>query len=298
MQPDSVTLIFEDYTGGAKGDMNVSKMTKLIKEVQIKLELRGQTVNVAFDFALIDVSDRESLMNDLRQLLIRGNDGKKIVENVLVFLERPTTEAKKRLRARMERGDFRGEERSTVLRSIIPIVPPSGHKAVKQRALKGETTQEFSQYLDDVVYFQDNFAGIGFWPIPDQASPETPMIKKILSQEWNTPGPFGVFQPKVDQGCTWACPRRAKFALGTMAVLAVVLALTAGSFYSGLTNRIAFKFGLVRIGWAAIVAMLVVLLICDHHSKLPEWILIGLGIVFLAYLAFSASQRLLNGPKP
>ncbi|MDW3223290.1 MAG: hypothetical protein R8G34_10450 [Paracoccaceae bacterium] len=305
MQPDGVTLIFEDYTGRPNDDVNVTKMIRIIRQVQNELEPRGQTVNVAFDFSLIDVEPSEALMNDLRELLIPGEDGEKTVDKILVFLERPTTETKKNLRARMDRGNFRGTERSTVLRSLIPVIPPSAHELVKQRPLKGQDSdpnaEAFSQFLDDVVYFQDNFAGIGFWPIPQLSDPETPTIARIIATEWNAstlPTQLAFAQGTFDQVCTWSCPRRAYIALVTIAVFAVVVLLVWRSFYSGLIDKIAFKVGVVRIGVAGILAMLLVLTACDHKAVWPQIFLSALIVVLLLTLLFNFIQRARNGPKP
>ncbi|MFK7880978.1 hypothetical protein [Roseobacter sp.] len=305
MQPDGVTLIFEDYSGRPNDNINVSKMISIIRQVQNELEPRGQTVNVAFDFSLIDVAPNEALMNDLRELLIPGEDGEKTVDKILVFLERPTTETKKNLRARMDRGNFRGAERSTVLRSFIPVLPPSAHEFVKQRPLQGQdpdpNKEAFSQFRDDVVYFQDNFAGIGFWPVPLLSDPETPKINLIIAAEWNAPtlpAQLALLQGSFDQVCTWSCPRRAYIALVTMAVFTVVVLLVWRSFYSGLIDKIAFKVGVVRIGVAGILAMLLVLSACDHRAVWPQVFLTALIVVLLLTLLFNFVQRARNGPKP
>lgn len=305
MQPDGVTLIFEDYSGRPDEDINVSKMISIIRQVQDELALRGQTVNVAFDFSLIDVGANEALMNDLHELLVPGGDGEKTIDKILVFLERPTTETKKNLRARMDRGKFRGAERSTVLRSFIPVVPPSAHEFVKQRPLAGQdpdpNKEAFSQLRDDVVYFQDNFAGIGFWPVPMVDGPETAKVSGIIATEWNAatlPKQLALVQNSFDQVCTWSCPRRAYIALVTMAVFAVVVLLVWRSFYSGLIDKIAFKVGVVRIGVAGILAMLLVLTACDHKAVWPQVFLIALICLLLFTLLFNFVQRARNGPKP
>ncbi|WP_187428051.1 hypothetical protein ROLI_001670 [Roseobacter fucihabitans] len=305
MQPDGVTLIFEDYSGRPNDEINTSKMIRIIRQVQDALEPRGQTVNLAFDFSLIDVPPSEALMNDLRELLIPGEDGEKTVDKILVFLERPTTETKKNLRARMDQGDFRGTERSTVLRSFIPILPPSAHEQVKQRLLDGQDpdpdADAFSQFLDDVVYFQDNFAGIGFWPVPLPDGVETPALNEIIATEWNAatlPVQLTLIQGSFDQVCTWSCPRRAYITLVAMAVFAVVILLTWRSFYSGLIDKIAFKMGVVRIGVAGVFVMLVILSTCDHKAFWPPILLIALIVFLLLTLLGTIIQRARNGPKP
>ena len=302
---DGVTLIFEDYDGRPDSQLNVGKMVTLIEQVQNRLSERGQSVNVAFDFALIDVGGRQELMNDLRELLIRGRDKEKTIDKILVFLERPTTETKKRLRSRMERGDFRGAERSEVLRSIIPVLPPAGHEFVEQRPLPGEgpdpARQKFSQFADDVVYFRDNFAGIGFWPIPLLDGPETARLSGILSAEWNRHKPdadFATLRARSAAVCTWACPNRAYLTLAAMALFALVALLTWRSFYSGTVDYIAFRLGAVWVGTAVVVALLFVLTRCDFRAFWPPLLLYALVAMLAAIMLFDIIQRARNGPKP
>lgn len=68
----------------------------------------------------------------------------------LVLLDEPTTDSKKALRLSVEEG-LHGEERQIVLRQIVPVIT-FDH-------------DNWQQLQDDIVYAQDNFGGIGFWPI-------------------------------------------------------------------------------------------------------------------------------------
>lgn len=306
VQPDGVTLIFEDYTGDPKKDLNIGNLILLTQQVQRRLAKRGQSVNLAFGLNLMEVSDRSPLMDDLHKLLIaESDDTKKIVDKVLVFLERPTSNTKKRLRARFDRGGYRGEERPKVLRSIIPIVPPSGHQFVEQLPQKGQepnpSADEYSQFTDDVAYFDDNFGGIGFWPVPLIGAPETAKIKEVISEKWNAKGPLQdakIIREKLTAVCTFACPNRAYIILLAMAIFTVVALLIWRSFYSGTVDWIAFKLFGVWIGVAVIAVLLLLLTGCDHRAFWPP-ILLGLLAASLAAIAiFGMIQRARNGPKP
>ena len=160
-------------------------------------------------------------MDDLRPLLIeQSDDEEKIVDKVLVFLKRPTSEAKKLLRTRLEKGKYYGAERPEVLRSIIPIVPPSGHQFVKRQQPKGQgsnsSDKDYSQFIDDVAYFNDNFGGIGFWPVPLLGG-ETPEIKDII-RDWNAKGPLPdatIIGAKLTAVCTPAATAASISSSGT-----------------------------------------------------------------------------------
>lgn len=97
-----------------------------------------------------------------------NNDaGDTVIQRVLIFLPRPTTNLKKYLRSAIEE-TFKGRDREEVLRKIVPVVPPGANKALAAKKTNGKPTDEgnFMQFEDDLIYFEDNFAGVGFWPIP------------------------------------------------------------------------------------------------------------------------------------
>lgn len=82
------------------------------------------------------------------------------VDLVLVFLAEPTSSSKKHLRAVVESmfsgdgsaADVRALRRRNLLRKIVPVATPG----------VGST----AQLGGDIAYFEDNFAGLGFWPLP------------------------------------------------------------------------------------------------------------------------------------
>jgi hypothetical protein len=78
---------------------------------------------------------------------------------VLVLLSEPTTLSKKQLRNDIEGSlALKGDDRRVFLRSVVPLL------------MLPQT--DLQQYTDDLVYVQDNFGGIGFWPSPQGAQPE------------------------------------------------------------------------------------------------------------------------------
>jgi hypothetical protein len=70
--------------------------------------------------------------------------------HLLLLIEEPTTSSKKRLRVEIEQA-LHGEERHRLLSGIIPVIEFDGHN--------------WEQLEDDIIYFKDNFDGIGFWPL-------------------------------------------------------------------------------------------------------------------------------------
>ncbi|VVD60216.1 hypothetical protein PAN31108_00068 [Pandoraea anhela] len=95
------------------------------------------------------VSDTDK--NVSTDLLARVDRDRNRRPNFLVLLDEPTTDSKKALREAVE-GGLHGENRKTVLRQIIPVITFDN--------------DNWQQLQDDIVYAQDNFGGIGFWPMP------------------------------------------------------------------------------------------------------------------------------------
>lgn len=335
VQPDGATLIFHDYQGRNLAPAQMKKMIRIIKSVYEALpDSNQQRINVGFDFSPdIDFSSEQSalenpIFDELFELLLekpyiradedpenvrfeagfRDREEKKVIDKILLFLERPTTDSKKGLRFRMERGLFQGELRRQVLRSIIPVVPPGGHElvltSVQANAPDKSEPPAFSQFEDDVVYFKDNFAGIGFWPVLDPTAPQTAIMNSIIAKHFNSetlPPVLASFARPIDTVCTYACPNRAKIALAAMALFAVLILLTWRSFYSGFVDWIAFRIALVGVVWIGnviLVATLFVLAGCDPFSVWPEWLLRGLIVVLGVILFYNFVQRIKNGPPP
>lgn len=308
IQPDGVTLIFEDYTGDPSPDaqINVSTMVRLVNRVQDALVERGQTVNLAFNISFMNVkTGREGLMDDLRELLIKGNDQEKTVDKVLVFLERPTTLTKKLLRQRFDFGEFRGPERETVVSNLIPVLPPGAHEHVTQRPRSNDEAQTksapFSQFEDDLIYFAKDFAGVGFWPLPQQSGVETARLKSITLDLWQKPFfPENLknLEERYNYICTRACPHRASLALLTMALFGTAAGLVAFSYFSGTINKIAFKWYAAYILVFFVILALIILTTCDHVATVPPILLMGLVAFLFVLWAADFVQNLRNGPKP
>lgn len=324
-RPDGITLIFESYEGQTLSQLNVQNIIDIVRTVHEKLPEPDQQINVAVDFAMVDEPGAQPVLSELSDLLLTGRtleqkraDGleegqfsqseqleTEIVHKILIFLERPTTETKKRLRARMDRSDFRGKERSEILRSILPVLPPGGHEFVFQRQQANETRDEetlrFSQFVDDAIYFEDNFSGVGFWPVPRLDDTDFPAIREAISLDWNQPrlpSHFSAFDAPVSTVCTWACPNRAYIAFAAAALFALMVLMTVRSFYSGAIHQLAFRLGAVWIGMGAVIFMLFVLNICDHEAIWPGILMIWLVVILALAIGYNFVQRIQNGPKP
>ena len=302
-QVDGVTLIIDDYDGTAASVPHIERLISLVTLLHADLADRGQTINLAFDLALSQTPTTQPIFSDIRSLLTGDSP---FVDYILIFLERPTSNSKKTLRARMENGAFRGIDRAQVLRRIIPVIPPSGNAHVLQSAASGAATDapvpgSFSQLTDDLVYFHDNFGGVGFWPAPDPLNSEAPVITAKIAQMWfkpTLPEFFTTFEDNVDRACTAICPNRSYVAAVAALIFLATVLLVWRSFYSGFVDKLAFKLGLAWLGGAAFFAAILALTVCDAVAIWPPVLLfmciVGVGVI----IAFQTYQGARNGPKP
>ncbi len=314
-QADGITIVADCYQGTAISDdpdclieggvLPVGRLVTLVKAVSELVAPRGQIVNLALDVPLVGGPAREPLFDEIKDLIISPDDTDPALAYLLVFLERPTSDAKKLLRGRLEHGDYRGVDRTDVLRRILPVLPPSGHRLVRD-AVSGSPASaafgvEYGQFVDDLVYFQDNFAGLAFWPAPDPLGEETPEIERRLAIEWfydPLPVVLDPVQARADEICTFVCPNRAWFAGTAWLVALATGALVARSFYSGLADKIAFRLGFAWIGIIALFGIIATMSLCDHAAFWPDVAAIALGLALALVLALSAYQRAQNGPMP
>ena len=329
-QPDGVTLIFPDYIGHSLTEDEAEQLIGIIKAVYEGLPNRDVlNINVAFDFPLFGKSLNAPLLNELHDLLVekeyvvstdpdqdetgtlatlrRSNE--KVIDKILLFLERPTSNAKKELRLRVERSDFQGENRQEVLRSIIPVLPPGGHKdvltSIRADTDPSEQPEPFSQFKDDLVYFKDNFSGVGFWSVPHASSPEAAQLAQRISKEFGVPDwprPFSGLQAPIAGICNFICPNRAIIMLSTLAAFSMTLLLVREAYYVGWAHRVAYRmfyfFGVVPLMNVIILLTLFALWQCDPQSWLPVWLFSCFAIALGTLWLYNSYQRIKNGPKP
>ncbi len=336
-QPDGVTLIFHDHPGTKLPPEQACRVTQLIARVYQSLpDPKRQTINLGFDFSF-PFRDTEKweqpLFDELGQLLVPSDHGLgslgrrqcdrintvsdtvpapdyapaptggeknlKIVDKLLIFLERPTRDTSQMLRYQMDVSQFSGETLMDALRSIIPVLPPGAHEFVYT---PGKKERPYDQFGHDVSYFEDNFGGIGFWPVPRIQTADAANVQKIVSDKLNvSPATGSIFEAPAARVCGFVCPNRAYVSLSAMALFAAVIILTWRSFYNGIVDRIAFRvlmIGAVWIGNIVLIAILFLLTACDSRAYVPKWCLFLLIGVLGLVLIYNFVQRVKNGPQP
>ncbi|MGZ0020529.1 hypothetical protein [Nitrosomonas sp. wSCUT-2] len=156
---DGVTLYFNDFPDDYE---SVGLFNRFFSDLQKRLQVEG---NDYFVNILVSQSRLGSGIYRYSNLLAWIDQTKPATgiasaanissqetlnTKILVFIEEPTTDSKKKLRLEIENSELHGMERGLLLRNIIPVIEFDG--------------KNWKQLEDDVVYFKDNFGGIGFWP--------------------------------------------------------------------------------------------------------------------------------------
>jgi peptidoglycan hydrolase-like protein with peptidoglycan-binding domain len=146
---DGVTIFFDGYPFDGKDGPSTEFFREFIQRLGAKLKFENEKLNKKFKTFSLNVV----LPWDATDQLVNLRED---VDLFLVLMEEPTTTTKKKLRLDVE-FLFKGDERNKVLRKIVPVIRSRGHDYDKAMA---------KQLNDDLAYFQDNFGGVGFWPLP------------------------------------------------------------------------------------------------------------------------------------
>lgn len=160
---------------------------------------------------------------------------------VLVLMQEPTS-GQKLLRAEIDRSLLSGE-RVRMLRDVIPVL---AYDALRS-----------GQLNDDIAYFQDNFGGIGFWPLPLAAARDAATGNHVLRAYFHRAGlDGGALATAIDL----ICPNRAW--LRWLAWISSIAAVAAGvtlfrcrGCATRLTGNIFYMGGMVALIVLPLVAI-------------------------------------------
>ena len=289
VQADGVTIYFDDYSSSDSGRGNI---IKFMSKLSSKLKESGEEIKLNIMLGVnVDDFEKQSAFKDIKSILLDGEGSQASIGHIFVFLQESTSKAKKSIRKQIE-DEFRGAERKAVMRKIVPVISPTGQG------------NDFSQLNDDLIYFQDNFAGVGFWPLllPGDAASKT-IKDKIVSLYTSavTSNHFGAFVNNLyPELCKFACPNRWLFRIGFDLLVGILVfyALFA-IWFDGL--RIIFKkyvlyFAAVMVATAVIAA---VSLVCDPFWQSRADLVMALTIVGgIAYVLWRYIEKTTQPPLP
>jgi hypothetical protein len=222
----------------------------------------------------------------LQKLFRQRNDDNHInpVDFILVILNEPTTIAKKTLRDTLEK-EFQGEQRRIMLRKIIPVIIPPYSSS------NDETLRQFN---DDLVYFEDNFGGVGFWPLPSVQNTFVSKETRLNFQDDVGHNIFKILRNGCLSGyCVTVCPARA-WVIGGLVLL--TLALAGFSLSSEFVSEFKALFNTYLWAFIGLIFADLVLLF-SLVTCVPAWtnqsdnIIIVLVIALILYLLIRQIQK-------
>ncbi|WP_448874585.1 hypothetical protein [Desulfobulbus propionicus] len=173
---NGVTLYFENYPQDSTSQRTLQTLIKVLRK-KLNAVSPGFRLNLVLPYGDID------------QLVALRDD----VDLFLLFLPEPTKEKKKALRQQIE-DKLTGEQRRDTLRKIVPVLATGG-------LMTTEANQQ--QFKDDMIYFQDDFGGAGFWPVPTSADPGAAEIGETLHATFTDEHAQDFFLAKVNAQFPW-----------------------------------------------------------------------------------------------
>ena len=195
---------------------------------------------------------------------------------ILVLIPEPTTDAKKQLREEVE-NSLHGEDRRDMLRTLLPVLVFDNSNWV--------------QLQDDLIYFNDQFGGVGFWPLSSETPPDPSgscvdekSIGLCLMQNFEEQGSSGK-PPSAAE--TLVCVHRWQFRLAfDISLLLLVLMLGLYFRFCAIRSRVAayFPLCLALFGLPPIILFTLLLLFDPalaalSRGNLPFIIAVGVLII-------------------
>lgn len=174
---DGVTLFFEDYPTDEASSLYLARfiqeLKKKLRQVDQGLFLNVMVPQEVLGTGIFTLKYLSHLVPEMAHFET-GFDAHDDVDLFLVLLNKPTSANKKALRKIVEEmfsgpNLHLGMQRRNMLRKIVPVIMPDGRDPV--------------QFTNDLIYFEDNFGGIGFWPMPvltgGEAGKQTPAANRV-----------------------------------------------------------------------------------------------------------------------
>ncbi|MCF6324587.1 MAG: hypothetical protein L3J89_09740 [Gammaproteobacteria bacterium] len=262
--PDGVTLYFDHYADSSVDERK--SMVRFVRQLHTQLakQDRPLKVNVLLDIETAVLESSDDLFVDLKGLLVKEKDDSPVyIDSLIVFLNEPTTDTKKSLRSKIER-EFSGKERMLVLRKVIPVITPNGH----EKDPKGV----YKQFKDDLIYFNNNFAGIGLWPVPLKldADSDADAIATAIDAQFSIKNGNGVLHAISEEYpilCRYTCPNRKVLRLVFDGLLILIVGYGVLAIFSRRLRRVYNRHSIYfKLYLFAMVMVFMTSLVCD-----PFW---------------------------
>ena len=222
---------------------------------------------------------------------------------VLVSLDRPTAMTKTILHDSL-RAAFDGLDRRSVLRQTVPVVAGSGHggrDALGAEAATGDNAVVRLQH--DLIYFEDNFGGTGFWPVPLADDPGYRSVVGAIDANLVT-------QRIDDRMASWAaavpaicgviCPNRILFRTVLVGLLlGFVTIVVLARLWCRFCTDVAERFFLPQTTGLVLLSAGAVITVCDPWLRdQAAWIAFAAGVTLFAVIFRQQAARLGRQDQP
>lgn len=292
---DGVTLYFKNYPAGNQKSRALASFLLSLHEAFNNI---GAKPSLNLMLPAITEKNEKTVQSFLKILFADQQSGKasllECVSLLIVFIEEPTTDKKKKMRYIIEKS-FKGQRRKAVLRKIIPILSPPA---------SFEDQDKNQQFEDDLIYFEDNFGGVGFWPIPSGDEETVTWVSDQINKAFLHTEDQDFFQQfvygRTQWLCTFVCPRRipARWILAVGVIF--LIGWTTGSLWICELRKWFKKLFWCFIGLVILMAVLLItLMACDpdlmHRST---EIFIILMIVLVGFMIYRQIRKMKQAEYP
>jgi len=291
---DGVTLYFENYVDNPAAREIITKFVVQLYERLVR-DTAQLKINILLNIDSASLEKNNDLFVDLKDLLVMKNSNTPLyVDSLILFLNEPTTDTKKLLRSKIE-DEFSGEDRMVVLRKVIPVITPHGHE--------NDINGPYTQFKDDLIYFNNNFAGIGLWPVPLKSDEDSEIISDYIIQQFSVKDVDGLLNSIAAEYpalCDFACPNRSLLRIVFDVMLIFILGYGVLALFSRrLRGFYSRNSGYFKLYIFATVAVFMASLMCDPFWKQKrDYVFVGSLLAVAAMYMIHKYSSAKQGPLP
>ena len=294
---DGIILYFAGYTQQAQSRENIVQLLERLRKAMMTAQLQ-QHVSIMLDIDLEASKVDDEVLGELGKALLSVINAEGVisvqekneltvgqlpmVNHLLLYLEEPTTQSKKDLHSILS-NEFRGRARSTMLKKTIPIISP-----INQSSEPRSEDKPYIQFIDDLIYAQNNFGGVGLWPLVTANQEDVDQVNSLISNEFATLKEDqlqALVESQLPGLCTFLCPNRSLLWQGLLALAMLILTYGLAALWYCKVRLFYKDHQLYFMGTAlAMLCTALALMVCNPMMPWSsDAIAIGLLLLMMGY---------------
>ncbi len=292
---DGVTLFFDDYPENPKA---VQFFLDFVKTLRKKLKATGEHYYLNLMLPVKAIGQGVYTYQNLEEFMNKEEtDADDEIDLYLVILEDEEADRagiekdkplapKKVLRAQIEK-EFSGIKRRNMLRKIVPVIRPVGNKS-----------EQYQQFEDDLIYFEDNFGGVGFWPLPLVGAADTEAVNAKIKTVFKKETGLGFLAKSLPINdtdyCNFVCPNRWIFRLVYDALFGLFLLYALIATRSALFRKLFEKYRIyfMGLGGSALLVFYSALMCDPYLSDKKAWAILALLLGSIFYWVLKTYSKM------